>query len=255
MNPQSTIPTPTLQAPSAPPIQSPTDAASSYATLKAAVLGAQGNTAPGTSPLGSFPELNQIYGLGNQADQAKFAGAAPQYNTGVTVANDQANAAAAASVAQQKLTALADATKYQQVQKPDGGYAFYDPLGNQISASDYAGITNKSLADVLKNSQNPIDKAFTQDYKQLENYINDKQNSKSDPQAAANAAAVEAEVKKAYGINLAKESPQQVIQSFQQAYPTVFGGNKAGPQGTNTLLPDANYVKTNAVSGAGNNTI
>lgn len=247
MNPA--LPTAAVPAPAAPAVPTPAD---QYATLKSAVLGAQVNTTPGASPLGSFPELDKLYSTAPQVAQTQLDSTAPNYNTGVTVANQKAAADAASAAASQKLKDLQDPSKYTQVAKADGGYAFYDPLGNEISASQYASITNKSPADVLKNSQNPIDKAFVQDYNQLQSYIQNKQNSGTDPAAKAAAQATEAEVQKLYGVNLAKESPSQVIQTFQSAYPTVFGGTGKAPQGTNTLLPDAAYVKANAnATGAG----
>lgn len=242
MNP--TLPTATVPPPVTPQVAPPINPADQYAALKSAVLGAQTNTAPGASPLGSFPELSKLYSSGPQLAKLQLSSAAPNYNSGVDASAEAAQRQADATAAAQKLKDVQDPSKYQQVSTGDGGYKFYDPLGNEISASEYASITNKSPADILKNSTNPIDKAFVQDYSQLESYIQNKQNAKVDPKAAAAAKATEDEVQKLYGVNLAKESPSQVINTFKQAYPTVFGLNTTGPQGTNTLLPDQNYIKT-----------
>ena len=146
-------------------VPTPSDA---YATLKSAVLGAQVNPQPGASPLGSFPELAKLYSTAPQVAQTQLSSAAPNYNTGVTVANQEAARAAASAAASAKLAALQDPSKYKQVQKPDGGYAFYDPLGNEISAAQFAAINNTTPAKVLADSQNPIDIAYHQDFNNLD---------------------------------------------------------------------------------------
>lgn len=215
------------------------DSANQYAALKSAVLGAQVNTAPGASPLGSFPELAKLYSSAPQVEQVHLKASGDSYNTGVTADNAAAAQQASQQAALQKLKDVQDPSKYQQVQKQDGGYAFYDPLGNEISAQQYASVVGKSPADILKNSQNPVDKAFVQDYNQLQNYINDKANAKNDPKAKSAAQAVETQVRSTYGIQLHQQNPTDVINAFMQAYPTVFGGTAAGKQGSSTLLPSA----------------
>lgn len=229
--------------PAAGPAPPPIDGAAQYEQLKTAVLGAQANVAPGASPLGNFPELSKLYSTPAELAKVQLSDAAPNYNIGVKVANDEANAAAARSAS--------GIGKYQQVQKPDGGYAFYDPDGNEISAAQYAAAHNQDPSDLLKNSQNPIDRAFIQDYKQLNDYINNKANSKNDPKARSAAQAVETQVRKLYGIKLHQTNPNDVINAFVQAYPTVFGGNKAGKQGASTLLPSSNTIKNNSKGGFG----
>lgn len=241
MNP--TVPTTTVPPPA--PVQTPSD---QYAQLKAAVLGAQSNPAPGASPLGDFPELTKLYSSGAQLQQQQLGSAAPNYNSGVQASADAAAANASSSAASQKLKDLSDPNKYRQEQAPDGGYNFYDPLGNPISASQFASVRNGNPADILKNSQNPIDKAFVQDYNSLQTYVQNKQNAKVDTKAAAAAKATEDQVMKLYGVNLAKESPAEVINTFKAAYPTVFGGTNTGVPANSTFLPDKNYVATKSKS-------
>lgn len=220
--------------------------ADQYATLKSAVLGAQTNVAPGASPLGSFPELSKLYTTAPQLAQQTLSSAAPNYNSGVDAANEKATTDANAAAAVQKLKDLQDPSKYQQVQKPDGGYAFYDPLGNEISASQYAAVNKSTPSDVLKNSQNPVDIAYRQDYNNLQTYINAKLRSGSSQKQADIATGIEDQVKSAYGINIAKMSPQQLIQTFQAAYPTVYGGTNKGVPDSTTLIPNGNDIYTGA---------
>lgn len=215
-----------------------------YAQLKSAVLGATQQGSP-NSPLGSFPELAKLYSSSFQLPLSNAGTKAQSTNTDITVSNQKAAADAAAQAQKD----IQDPSKYQKVPAQDGGYKFYDPLGNEISAQQYAQVTGTSPSKVLADSQNPIDVQYQQDYNQLQQYIRDK-GAKNDPTAQANAKATEDLVKKSYGIDLAKQSPQQVIQSFMQAYPTVYGLHTTGPQGTNALLPNKSAIK-NQTAGAG----
>lgn len=213
--------------PAAPTAAVPTPA-DQYATLKAAVLGASANATPGTSVLGPTPELDQLYGGTVGLERSQLRSAAPNGNTDIRARADAQAQADAQAAAAQKLKALQDPSKYQQVQKADGGYAFYDPLGNEISAQQFAAVHNSTPSDVLKNSQNPLDRQYVNDFHQLETYINNKQRSGSDQKAADEAQKTEYTVATNYGIDLTKYNPSQLIQQFMQAYPTVYGGNKAG---------------------------
>lgn len=224
-----------------PPVQA--TPADQYAQLKSAVLGAQTNTAPGASPIGSFPELDRLNASSHDLTKLRLTSAAPNYNSGVDAAAAEAEAKANAQAAAQKLKDLSDPNKYQQVETDDGGFKFYDPTGQEISASDFARVHNTTPNEVLKHSQNPIDKAYQQDFAQLQDYIRNKADSKNDPAAAAAAKATEDQVKKAFGIDLHTQNPAEVIAAFKAAYPTVYGGHQAGPQGTSTLLPNSTATK------------
>lgn len=243
--------------PNAPPVAPPTlpanvpyvdptlQPANQYAALVGAIHGAQ--QAGGFSPIGNFPELQRLYQAtaGLPESSQRVAGAA--YNAQQEAENQKKAAAAAASAASD----ATDPSKYTRVAKSDGGFAFLDPNGKEISAFEYARIKGVSPTDVLKGSLNPIDKRFAQDYKQLEDYINNKANAKNDPKAKAAAQATEKQVKKLYNINLHSSQPNEVFNALIKAYPTVFGGTGAGRQKANTLLPSSNQIKS-AQSGASN---
>lgn len=212
----------------------PTDA------LRQAVLGAQQIEAP-SSNLGASqtPELAQLYRTSFQLPQSSGATSALTQVTADQVAAQKA----AASSGGGSGSSTRKGGKFTVENRPDGGFGFYDENGNEISAKDYAAATGKSLDSVLKNSTNPVDKAFLQDYKQLNAYINNKLNSKNDPKARSSAQTVETQVRKLYNIPLHQQTPDSLIQAFVAAYPTVFGGTQAGRQGTSSLLPSANTVK------------
>lgn len=235
-------PTATITSPSVP---SAINGAANYAQLKSAVLGAQADP-NSASPLGSFPELAKLYSTGPQLARLQLSTAAPNYNAGVSADNAKAAAAAAAQEAADKLKALNDPSKYTQVQKQDGGYAFYDPTGKEITAQQFAAIKNTSPDEVLKHSQNPIDIAYRNDFKNLQDYVNNKLRAPNNTKAADTAKLIEDQVHKQYGINLAKMSPQQLIQAFQQAYPTVYGGTRAGVPASRTFIPNGGDLYSGA---------
>lgn len=188
------------------------------------------------SPLGNFPELAAMYQSSFQLplSAAQAQSQASQDQTTVS------NAKAAAS-----------SSNYQVVARPDGGFGFYDPTGKEISANDYASATGKAPTDVLKNSTNPIDIGYQKDFKDLQDYINLKLQSSKDTAAAQKAKAIEQDVQKTYKINIAKLTPAQLIQQFQAAYPTVYGGTNTGVPAGHTFIPQAtsSFVQNSQLGG------
>jgi hypothetical protein len=179
------------------------------------------------------------------------------YNAQVQDANAQAAAKAAADAKVQQEKDMLDPSKYQRVPAQDGGYNFIAPNGQPISANDYSRITGQSLDKVLANSQNPIDTSFQQDYKNLQSYINGKIASKGDPNSAGakQAKAIEDKVQQQYGIDLHKANIQDVMNAFQAAYPTVFGGAGRGVPTGQTFIPSQAFGKANVSTGTGGGSI
>lgn len=198
--------------------------------LKSAVLGAQQQGTP-ASPLGSFPELAKLYQSSFQLPQSNAAVQGTANNVSVQLANQ--NRAA------QEASSLNDPSKYQQVPKSDGGYEFIDPSGKGISAFAYARATGKSPDKILSQSQNPIDIGFVQDYKNLQEFINDMVNNDKEK--------IDIALKANPELGKYKKDIPGLIDRFKQHYPTVFGGNQNGNQPTNsTYIPNT--------KAAGNNT-
>lgn len=233
-----------------------------YPQLKDAVLGAQSIQSP-ASPLGSFPELAQMYQSTFQLPQSSGATGVLAQNTNDVV--DEQKRQAAAAEAARAAAASSGSRKggqgYTIQARKDGGFGYYDADGNEVSASDYADATGKDLSTVLKNSKNPIDKAFLQDYKQVNEYINNKIHAKDDPVARSKAQQVETQVRKLYNIKLHQQTPDALVNAFMAAYPTIFGkgstysggytsgfGDQAGRQKTNALLPSAASLKQKKTS-------
>ena len=73
----------------------------------------------------------------------------------------------AAKEAQDKLDYLNDPKNYKSVINDAGGYDFYDPSGQKLTAVQYAKATNKHITDLYKDSQDPNDKDFSDDHNKV----------------------------------------------------------------------------------------
>lgn len=224
--------------------------------LVQATLGASKIATPAApliqAPAPATAEIQAAHALNWQVPESDFNTGVGVNQAQITVQQQKAAAAAAEKAARDK----ADPSKYQQVAKQDGGYAFLDPEGKEISASDYAHITNKSLADVLKNSQNPIDQGFVNDFNHLNNYIKLKQES-GDPKsdAAKKVQQIEDQIQRQYKIDLHKAKVQDIVGAFMKQYPTVFGGQGAGQVNPSQSFIPSNQYATNQLSGSGGDSI
>lgn len=193
--------------------------------LRQATLGASNIQTP-TSPLGSFPELSQMYQSSFQLPQAAGAASALSGQAGLAVQEQEAAA-----------KAKTDKSKYQRIKKKDGGFAFYDGAGNELSAYDYANAVGAKPSEVLADSENPIDIGYQQDYKNLQDYMEAKFNAKGNATLATKAKEIEKAVKKNFGVDMAKMNPNALIERFKTAYPTVYGKNNKGVPAGQTFVP------------------
>lgn len=67
----------------------------------------------------------------------------------------------------EELERLQDPDEYKQIVNDKGGYDFFDPLGNKITAVEFARKRNMQISDVYKDSQDPEDKDFIDDYNRV----------------------------------------------------------------------------------------
>lgn len=205
----------------------------SYAQLRDAVMGAQNIQAP-ASTLGasSAPELANMYRSSFQLPLSNAGTQAQAANTKVTVANQEATRKAKED--------LSDPDKYQKIKKADGGFEFIAPDGTKISAYDYANILGKKPADVLKDSENPIDIGYQQDYKNLQDYMNAWVN--GDKEAVSAFQNENPSLKKIKDV-------KELVDYFKTAYPTVY--NWSGPAGVKagkTIIPNKKVAANNALT-------
>lgn len=71
---------------------------------------------------------------------------------------------AAAKEQEAQVNLMNDPSKYQQLRKDDGGFAFFDPAGKEIDIDAFAKKTGQRRIDILKDSENPIDQQFIRDF-------------------------------------------------------------------------------------------
>lgn len=198
-------------------------------SLKAATLGAANIQAP-PSPLGASnaPELAKLYQSGFQLPQATGA-----TNAAGNIASQELTAASS-----KKSNPLADINNYKFVQKPDGGYDFYDPAGQQVDIATLANRTGAKPADVLKDSQNPIDIQYRNDYKNLQDYVN---------------AVLSKDTAKIKAYQKAEPALQQytdkggvhkLIEQFQQSYERYYVPRSINPNAWGANVPNNPIVPT-----------
>jgi hypothetical protein len=145
-----------------------------YRNFQNAIQGAGQVQAPTTDPA-----LAALFGSSFQLAQsnrgANGIGAVAGYQA---QADKNAQEIAAQQKAQdlkikaQKLKDMQDPNKFQKVRKDDGGFDFYDPLGNKIGVQQFSQVTGKSPKDILKDSENSLDVQYLQDYKTMQEIAN-----------------------------------------------------------------------------------
>lgn len=115
--------------------------------------------------------LGSLQGQGNiaaRATQALGAGASAQDDAEKAAARQRAQEEKdKADAAQKELDYINDPKNYKAIINDKGGYDFYDSMGGKISAVDYAKATNQHITDLYKDSQDPNDKDFTDDYNRV----------------------------------------------------------------------------------------
>lgn len=174
--------------------------------------------------LGMSSDINAAYQSAEQLPQSNAVMQAGGYNDAAQVENAKAAKRAALEAQAQKAADMADPSKYQMLPKDDGGYQFVAPNGKEISAYDYSRITGSPIDSILKDSQNPIDIGFVQDFSNLQNFMQAVLN--KDKETVDSIVSQNKELE-----NYRNDIPG-LLKRFRQAYPTVFGGG--GFQGRNT---------------------
>lgn len=170
MNPQASVPTA--------PTPAPTAALTGSLPQATGVTGQQTVHLPDPSTIGNNAQTQSVNAAfqGLNQDQLKAITSGAQTNMGIAQANasvNQQNYSLQAS----RLQSLATISNQMQqdnpanwVKKssPDGGYNFFDGLGNPIGLGQYLNGTGQSPAAVLKGSTNPADQNLVDDYTVVE---------------------------------------------------------------------------------------
>lgn len=113
----------------------------------------------------------------------------------------------------QEISNKLDPSKFTKVRKADGGFDFFDPEGKPISINDYAQVTGQRRVDVLKDSENPID----------QEYINDWNNANELAQAFYNGDELTKQAYMQANPDLKNVSPQDFMSELIKKYPHLYG--------------------------------
>lgn len=186
-----------------------------YTQFRNAVTAAGGIQAPETVG-GNDPLVQNLYksafqGLMSNAGAAAIGGQSVVDKQAQDAARQQALAAAKA--AQQKLVDRTDPNKWKLQRKDDGGFDIFDPDGNKKSVNDMAKETNSDPRDILKDSQNPHDIQYQQDYSDLRDLL--QAYAQNDKEYIASAVEQNGAI--------AGMTPQELMKKFRDAYPNVYG--------------------------------
>lgn len=125
---------------------------------------------------------------------------------------DQADEAAR-QAQMRKISDKLDPSKYRRERKADGGFAFFDPDGAEIGVDRYTQMTGQRLVDVLKDSENPIDQEYINDYMNMNSLAQAMYNGDQDT------------VNAFIGQNpiLKDRKPEQLMIELIRKYPHLYG--------------------------------
>ena len=146
---------------------------------------------------------NSAQGLGNIANE---------------VAQQEKEAAEVARQAQmQKIKDKLDPSKYRaEKDREDGGFSFYDPDGNKIGIDRFSAVTGVDPATILKNSDNPFDLQYVNDYNNTRDLVTAIQNGDVDTINAFRAENAE----------LGQMKPEDLMRELIRKYPHIYGNGK-----------------------------
>lgn len=119
------------------------------------------------APETSIPELAGYMRSRFTAPLVGSAGAGLGAMAGVKADQEEKAAERARQAQIQKLQDKLDPGKYRKERKDDGGFSFYDPEGNEIDIDTYAKRTGQRRVDAIKDSENPIDLQYINDWQNM----------------------------------------------------------------------------------------
>lgn len=146
----------------------------------------------------------------------------------------------------QSLQDQADPNKYQKVRKTDGGFQFLDPSGKEIDINTFAQRTGQRRADILKDSENPVD----------QEYINDWNNMNELAQAFYNNDTATIQAYQQANPGLANRKPADLMSELIRKYPHIYGKGGTGGQAYQQTLNNRNMniFAPGSLGGAGGST-
>lgn len=219
--------------------------------LLGGALPSPSTAAPAATPA-LAPQMAHIQALGGSQIQGNVARQTTNAFGGAaqSVANQEdADAKMKLQQEEDKLQALekakedmADPNKYRQTIDEQGGFKFFDPQGNEIDVKQYSGVTGKHITEILKKSQNPYDKQFTEDYGTIEKLGEVMQ--KGDKKALEKLYAEQPELKK----QIHGKTFNEIVRDFRGYYPRFFNETPAAQDSG----ASAGSKRPQDISGGGN---
>lgn len=196
-------------------------------------------------PTSYIPEVT-AYSQAGSMEGAIKQGLAGSSGLATQKAREADEADEAARQAQmRKISDKLDPSKYRQERKADGGFAFYDPDGNEIGIDRYTQMTGQRLVDVLKDSENPID----------QEYINDYMNMNSLAQAMYNGDQDTVNSFVSQNPILKDRKPEQLMIELIRKYPHLYGRGTyqqtLGNRGSKAFSYNSNALVAPSATGGG----
>ena len=171
-------------------------------------------------PSSYIPEVQAFAQAGSMEDILKrgLSGSASLAGQKAKEADEADEAARRAAEA--RLKERMNPANFRKERKADGGFAFFDPDGKEISINDYASVTGQRRAEILSDSENPVDQEYINDYNNMNElaqafYNNDQATIKSFTDANP---------------ELAGRKPADLMSELIRKYPHMYGRGGAGGQ-------------------------
>lgn len=113
-----------------------------------------------------------------------------------------------------------DPAKARMIQNQDGTYDFRDGVGNKLNINQFAILTGQKPSDILKDSDNPKDQRFVQDYKTMSAFVNAWVNGDNETLQKMR----EADPDRFNAIVSTYKTPADLVAGFKNTYSDYYGG-------------------------------
>lgn len=180
----------------------------SQATL-AGIQGANTDAGTGDAIVNDFARSNFRDAIASSTNVGAMAA--------TTAAAEEERAKAARAAEAEKIRNKLDPSKYQRVRKEDGGFDFLDGDGNRIDIKRYAEVTGLRPSDILKDSDNPLDQQYVNDYSNTKGVIDAIQQGDSDT--------LQGFLRENQSID-PNMKPEDLMRELIRKYPHIYGNGK-----------------------------
>jgi hypothetical protein len=153
------------------------------------------------------------------AAPAQVTGKKATIQAGIDEKNRQ-EAARAKSIENQREVDKVDPGKARMIQNQDGTYSFYNGIGEKLNINQYAMLTGQKPSAILKDSDNPKDQRFVQDYDTMQAFVNAWVNGDNKTLQKMR----EADPDRFNAIVSTYKTPADLVAAFKNTYSDYYGG-------------------------------